>query len=39
MHTYDLINSSHLESCADIGMQVLDQNSQVFYNFINSLDY
>jgi hypothetical protein len=27
----------HLESCADIGMQVLDENSQVFYNFINSL--
>ena len=37
MHTYDLIKSSHLESCADIGMQVLDENSQVFYNFINSL--
>jgi hypothetical protein len=37
MHTYDLINRSHLESCADIGMQVLDENSQVFYNFINSL--
>ena len=37
MHTYDLIKSSHLESCADLGMQVLDENSQVFYNFINSL--
>jgi integrase len=37
MHTCDLINSSHVESCASIGMQVLDENSQVFYNFINSL--
>jgi hypothetical protein len=37
MHTYDLINSSHLECCASSPMQVLDENSQVFYNFINSL--
>jgi hypothetical protein len=37
MHTYDLVNSSHLEYCADIGIQVLDENSQVFYNFISSL--
>jgi len=37
MHTYDLINSLHFESCASISMQVLDENSQVFYNFINSL--
>ena len=35
--THDLINGSHLECCADIGMQVLDENSQVFYNCIKSL--
>ena len=35
----DLINnnSSHLERCASIGMQVLDKSSQVFFNFINTL--
>jgi len=34
----DLINSSHIERCASTGMQVLDENSTVFFNFINSLD-
>ena len=35
----DLINnnSSHLERCASIGMQVLDKSGQVFFNFINTL--
>jgi hypothetical protein len=38
MHTCDLIDSSsHLECCGSIGMQVLDENSEVFYNFINTL--
>ena len=37
MHTHDLINSPHLECCASISMQVLDESSQVFYNFIKSL--
>ena len=37
MHTCDLIDSSHLECCGSIGMQVLDENSEVFYNFINML--
>jgi hypothetical protein len=30
----DSINSSHLEGCASRGMQVLDENSNVFFNFI-----
>lgn len=38
MYTGDLINnSSHDERIANIGMQVLDKNSQVFFNFINTL--
>jgi hypothetical protein len=37
--THDLINGSHLECCASISMQELDENSWVFYNFINSFDY
>jgi hypothetical protein len=38
MYTGDLINnSSHDERIASIGMQVLDENSQVFFNFINTL--
>ena len=39
MYTGDLINnnSSHLERSASTGMQVLDENSQVFFNFINTL--
>jgi hypothetical protein len=37
MGTCDLINSSHLGRCARIPIQKLDENSQVFYNFINSL--
>ena len=37
MDTTGLINSSHVERCASKGMQLLDENSQVFYNFINTL--
>ncbi len=38
MYTGDLINnSSHNERVASIGMQVLDENSQEFFNFINTL--
>ena len=37
MHTCDLINSSHVERCGSIRMQVLDENSEVFYNFIHTL--
>jgi integrase len=37
MRTGDLINSSHLGRCIITGMQVLDENSEVFYNFINTL--
>jgi hypothetical protein len=37
MHKCDLINSSHLKGSASKGMQVLDENSEVFFNFINTL--
>lgn len=38
MCTGDLINnSSHDERIASIGMQVIDENSQVYFNFINTL--
>lgn len=37
MDTTGLINSSHVERSASKGMQLLDENSQVFYNFINTL--
>ena len=33
MRKYDLINSSHLKSSASKGMQVLDENIEVFFNF------
>jgi hypothetical protein len=37
MDTCDLINSSHLERSASTPMQVFDENSEVFYNFIKTL--
>ena len=37
MYRGDLINSSHVEGCASNGMQILDEKSQVYYNFINTL--
>lgn len=37
MHKCDLINSSHLKCSASKGMQALDENSEVFFNFINTL--
>jgi len=37
MCKYDLIHSSHLKCSASKGMQVLDENSEVFFDFINSL--
>jgi hypothetical protein len=33
MRKCDLINISHLKSSASKGMQVLDENSEVFFNF------
>jgi len=37
MDTTGLNDSSHVERSASKGMQLLDENSQVFYNFINTL--
>lgn len=37
MDKCDLINSSHLEGRISKRTQVLDENSEVFFNFINSL--
>lgn len=37
MRKYDLINTSHLKGSASKGMQVLDENIEVFFDFINSL--
>ena len=37
MHKCELINSSHLKCSASKGMQALDENSEVFFNFINTL--
>lgn len=37
MRKYDLINTSHLKGSASKGMQVLDENLEVFFDFINSL--
>ena len=37
MRKCDLINSSHIKGPASKRMQVLDENSEVFFNFINSL--
>jgi integrase len=37
MHKCDLINSSHVKGRTSKPMQVIDENSEVFFNFINSL--
>jgi integrase len=37
MHRCDLINSSHLEGSASKRMQIFDEKSEVFFNFIHSL--
>lgn len=37
MHKCDLIDSSHVKGRASKPMQLLDENSEVFFNFINSL--
>ncbi len=38
MRRVDLINSSHVERRAIKGMQVLGEQSNVYFNFINSLN-
>jgi hypothetical protein len=37
MHKCDLINSSHVKGRASKPMQLLDEDSEVYFNFINSL--
>lgn len=37
MDTCDLTNRSHLKGCASKPMQVLDESSEAFFNFINTL--